>query len=89
MVGFVLGLVVEGLIGGVVLRAVLPGEQDWSIPQTLGFGLVAWLVVGFVLRAIFGVVFGLILPVALIGGLLWVATRKRLPGGGRRRQLPR
>ena len=89
MVGFVIGLVIEGAIGGVLLRAVLPGEQDWSIGQTVAFGLIAWLVVGFLFRAIFGVVFGLILPIAIIGGLVWLVARKRLPGGGTRRQLPR
>jgi hypothetical protein len=89
MVGFVIGLCIEGLIGGVVLRAVLPGEQSWSLGQTMLFGLVAWLVVGFVLWAIFGVVFGLILPIALIGGLFWLVARHGLPGGRTRRQLPR
>lgn len=89
MVGFVLGLCIQGAIGGVVLRALLPGEQKWTIPQTLGIGLVAWLVTGFVFRALFGVVFGLILPVVLIGGIVWLVSRKALPRGGGRRQLPR
>jgi hypothetical protein len=89
MVGFVIGLCVQGLIGGVLLRAVLPGEQQWSIPQTLGFGLAAWLVTGFVLRVLFGAVVGLILPIVLIGGLVWLVSRKGLPRGGGRRQLPR
>jgi hypothetical protein len=89
MIGFVVTLCIEGLIGGVVLRAVLPGEQQWSIGQTFAFGLIAWLVVGFVFRAIFGAVVGLILPIAVIGGVVWLVRRARLPRGGGGRQLPR
>ncbi|HEY0397139.1 MAG TPA: hypothetical protein VGF00_02045 [Acidimicrobiia bacterium] len=89
MIGFVVTLCIEGLIGGVALRAVLPGEQQWSIGQTFAFGLIAWLVVGFVFRAIFGVILGLILPVVVIGGLVLLVSRRRLTGGGGRRQLPR
>lgn len=90
MIGFVVTLCIEGLIGGVALRAILPGEQQWSIGQTFAFGLIAWLVVGFVFRAIFGVILGLILPVVVIGGLVLLVSRGRLSGGGGgRRQLPR
>ncbi|MDQ1488375.1 MAG: hypothetical protein QOD57_458 [Actinomycetota bacterium] len=89
MIGFVVTLCIEGLIGGVALRAILPGEQQWSIGQTFAFGLIAWLVVGFVFRAIFGVILGLILPIVVIGGLVLLVSRRRLTGGGGRRQLPR
>lgn len=89
MIGFVVTLCIEGLIGGVVLRAILPGEQKWTIGQTFAFGLIAWLVTGFVFRAIFGAIFGLILPIVLIGGVVWLVSRNRLPRGGGRRQLPR
>jgi len=58
MIGFVVTLCIEGLIGGVALRAILPGEQQWSLGQTFAFGLIAWLAVGFLFRAIFGVIFG-------------------------------
>jgi uncharacterized iron-regulated membrane protein len=77
MIRFILGLVIEGLIGGVALRAALPGEQDWSIVQTMGIGLVTWLVLGLVIRVVLGVVAGLILPVLIIGGLyLWFASKR-------------
>jgi len=46
MIRFIIGLCIEGLIGGVALRAILPGEQDWSIGQTVAIGVVTWLVVG-------------------------------------------
>ena len=84
MIRFILGLVIEGLIGGVALRAALPGEQDWSIPQTLGIGLVTWLAVGLLIRVVLGVVAGLILPILIIGGLyLWFASRR---GGAKPRR---
>jgi hypothetical protein len=83
MIGFVLGLLVQGALFGVALRAILPGEQRWSIAQTVGIGIVGWMVIGFVLRAIFGVLTALILPLLVLGGVyLFVAQRR---GGARRR----
>jgi hypothetical protein len=76
MVGFIIGLLLEGLLFGAVVRLVLPGEQDWTIGKTVGIGVVGWLVVGFVVRAIFGIVAGLVLPLLILGGLyLWFARR--------------
>jgi hypothetical protein len=83
MIGFVLGLLVQGALFGVALRAVLPGEQRWTIAQTVGVGIVGWMVLGFVLRAIFGVLTALVLPLLVLGGVyLFVAQRR---GGARRR----
>jgi len=80
MIRFIVGLCIEGLIGGVALRAVLPGEQNWSIGQTFAIGLVTWLVVGIVIRIVLGVVAGLILPIVLIGGAaLYLSRRRALP----------
>jgi hypothetical protein len=90
MIRFVLGLVVEGLIGGVALRAILPGEQNWSIGQTFAVGLVAWLALGLLFKVVLGVVAGLILPIVVIGAVAWFVSRGRLSrGGGGGRQLPR
>jgi len=83
MFGFVLGLLVQGALFGVALRAVLPGEQRWSIAQTVGIGIVGWMVIGFVLRAIFGALTALLLPLLVLGGVyLYVAQRR---GPARRR----
>jgi len=83
MIGFVLGLLIQGALFGVALRAILPGEQRWTMGQTVGIGIVGWLVLGFFLRAIFGVLTGLILPLLILGGAyLYVAQRR---GGARRR----
>jgi hypothetical protein len=82
MISFVLGLLLQGALFGVALRAILPGEQRWTIGQTVGIGVATWLVIGFVLRAIFGAVTALLLPLLILGGVyLFVAQR----GGARRR----
>jgi hypothetical protein len=80
MIRFILGLCIEGAIGGVALRAILPGEQNWSIGQTLLIGLAAWFILGILIRIVFGVVAGLILPIVLIGGAaLYLSRRRALP----------
>lgn len=83
MIGFVIGLLIQGALFGVALRAIIPGEQKWTVPQTVGIGIAGWMILGFVLRAIFGALTGLLLPLLILGGVyLWV-TQKR--GGARRR----
>jgi len=77
MIRFILGLCIEGAIGGVALRAILPGEQNWSIGQTFVIGLVAWLILGIVIRMVLGIVAGLILPILLIGGAAFYLSRRR------------
>ncbi len=82
MIRVIVGLVVEGLLAGVALRAVLPGEQHWTIPQTMGIGLVAWLAIGIVLKLVFGALVALLLPALILGAIyLYVAGRR---GGARR-----
>jgi hypothetical protein len=82
MIGFVLGLLLQGLLFGVALRAILPGDQRWTIGQTVAIGIVGWMVIGFFLRALFGALTALILPLLVLGGVyLFVAQR----GGARRR----
>ncbi len=84
MVRFVIGLFLEGLIAGAVLRTLLPGEQDWSIGKTIGIGLVSWFLLGFILRVIFGALAALVLPLLILGGAyLFFAGRR---GGARRRR---
>jgi len=82
MIGFILGLLVQGALFGVALRAILPGEQRWTIAQTVGIGVVGWMVLGFVLRAIFGVLTGILLPLLILGGVYLFVVQRR--GGARR-----
>ena len=84
MIGFVIGLLIQGALFGVAVRAILPGEQKWTVAQTVGVGVVGWMILGFVLRAVFGALTGLLLPLLILGGVyLWV-TQKR--GGAARRR---
>jgi hypothetical protein len=80
MIRFILGLCVSGAICGVAIRAILPGEQQWTVGQTLGYGVLGYLAVGFIIRAVFGVVAGIVLPLLLVGGaVLLINSRKRGP----------
>jgi len=77
MIRFIIGLVFEGAIFGAVVRAILPGEQNWTIGQTLGVGVVGWVVLGIVFKVVLGVVAGLILPLLLLGGAALYLSRHR------------
>ena len=77
MIRFLIGLFLEGLIFGAVVRAILPGEQNWTIGQTLGVGVVGWVVLGIVFKVVLGVVAGLILPLLLLGGAALYISRRR------------
>ena len=77
MIRFIIGLCIEGAIFGAVIRAILPGEQNWAIGQTLGVGVVGWVVLGIVFKVVLGVVAGLILPLLLLGGAALYLSRRR------------
>ena len=77
MIRFIIGLCIEGAIFGAVIRAILPGEQDWSVGQTIGTGVVAWLALGILFRVVLGVVAGLVLPLLLLGGAALYISRRR------------
>ena len=47
MIGFIIGLLVVGLIAGAVARLVVPGKQNLSIPATIVIGVVGSFVGGF------------------------------------------
>ena len=76
MIGFVIVLIVMGLLVGSLPRLLVPGRDPMSLPETLGIGVVGTLVSGFIGRALFGsggwfgswqlafiVTIGLVLPV--------------------------
>jgi hypothetical protein len=77
MIRFIIGLCIEGAIFGAVIRAVLPGEQHWSVGQTIGIGVVGWVVLGILFRVVLGVVAGLVLPLLLLGGVALYLSRRR------------
>jgi uncharacterized membrane protein YeaQ/YmgE (transglycosylase-associated protein family) len=53
MIGFIITLVVVGLIAGAVARLVVPGRQNISIPMTILLGIIGSFVGGFLANLIF------------------------------------
>lgn len=54
MLGFVLFLLVVGLIAGFLARAIVPGRDAMSIPATVVLGIVGSFIGGFLGWALFG-----------------------------------
>lgn len=53
MLGFILGLLVIGLIAGFIARAVVPGDDSMGIGATIALGVVGSLVGGFLADVLF------------------------------------
>jgi uncharacterized membrane protein YeaQ/YmgE (transglycosylase-associated protein family) len=47
MLGTIIGLIIIGLIAGFIARALVPGRQAMTIPQTVLLGIVGSFVGGF------------------------------------------
>lgn len=54
MIGFLVYLVVIGLIAGFIARALVPGNDHMSVGETMVLGIVGSFVGGFIGWAIFG-----------------------------------
>ncbi len=54
MIGFILGLLIIGLIAGALARLLVPGKQEMSIPMTMLVGVIGSFVGGFLGALIFG-----------------------------------
>ena len=95
MIGFVLGLLIVGLIAGALARLLVPGRDPLSIPATILLGIVGSFVGGFLADALFrsdaedrG--FG---PAGLFGSVVgavivlliyrWIQTRRGAAAGSR------
>jgi uncharacterized membrane protein YeaQ/YmgE (transglycosylase-associated protein family) len=87
MLGFILYLLIIGLIAGFIARALVPGRDAMTIGQTLILGIVGSFVGGFLGWAIFGAdldqgafqasgIFGSIIG-AIVVLLLWRAVTAR------------
>jgi len=53
VIGFIIGIIVIGLIAGAIARLVVPGKQNISILMTIVLGIVGSLVGGFLGALIF------------------------------------
>jgi uncharacterized membrane protein YeaQ/YmgE (transglycosylase-associated protein family) len=54
VVGFIIVLVVMGLIIGALARLLVPGRDPMGVPATMAIGVVGTLISGFIGRALFG-----------------------------------
>lgn len=83
MIGFLIGLVVIGLVVGALGRLAIPGPTPMSIPVTIAIGVGASLVAGLLGNLILGRPFGLIVSVLIAAGIIYFMQRQAA-GGNRR-----
>jgi len=87
VIGFILGLLIIGLIAGFIARALMPGRDPMGLGATLVLGILGSFVGGFIGWALFGKDLdqGALQPSGIIGSivgaliLLWIyrmATRR-------------
>jgi uncharacterized membrane protein YeaQ/YmgE (transglycosylase-associated protein family) len=53
VVGFIITLIIVGLIAGALARLIVPGRQNISIPMTILLGIIGSFVGGFLAQLIF------------------------------------
>ena len=53
MIGFIIGLIIVGLIAGFLARAIVPGRDAMSVPATILLGIVGSFVGGFLADVLF------------------------------------
>jgi len=75
--GFIIGLVITGLILGALGRLIVPGRQSMSILMTILVGIGGSLLGGFVGRAIFGRPGGFILGALCSALIVYLLARSR------------
>jgi uncharacterized membrane protein YeaQ/YmgE (transglycosylase-associated protein family) len=72
MIGFILFLIVIGLIGGFIARAVVPGNDSMSLVATIVLGIVGSFIGGFIGYALFHKdgAEGALQPAGIIGSIV-------------------
>lgn len=70
MLGFIITLIVVGLIAGALARLIIPGRQSMSIPMTILLGIIGSFVGGFLASLIFDRSGGYLQPAGIIGSVI-------------------
>ena len=72
MLGFIIGMIIVGLIAGFVARAVVPGRDPMGIGATILLGIIGSFVGGFLGWALFGkdLEDGAFQPASIIGSII-------------------
>ena len=93
MIGFLLTMLVVGLVAGFLARAIVPGDDSMSIGMTIVLGVVGSFVGGFLGWALFGkdISQGALQPSGIVGSVIgaivvllaWRATHHGSSRGAR------
>jgi uncharacterized membrane protein YeaQ/YmgE (transglycosylase-associated protein family) len=72
MLGFIITLIVVGLIAGALARLIVPGRQHMSIPMTILIGIIGSFLGGFLGYLLFGkdAAEGALQPAGIIGSII-------------------
>ena len=77
MLGYLISLVIVGLIIGAVARLLMPGPDAMSIPMTILVGIGGSLIGGFLGQLLLGRPGGFILGVLCAMGIVYLMRRSR------------
>jgi uncharacterized protein (TIGR03382 family) len=77
VLGFILALILSGLIVGALGRLAIPGPDPMSIPMTILVGIGGSFIGGLVGRVLLGSGAGMLLSVAGAALLVWLMRRRR------------
>jgi uncharacterized membrane protein YeaQ/YmgE (transglycosylase-associated protein family) len=84
MIGYIIGLILGGLIVGALGRLAIPGPNPMSIPATIGVGIGGSFIGGLVGYLIFGKNGGgILLAVAGAALIVWFLQRRGIGGPSR------
>jgi uncharacterized membrane protein YeaQ/YmgE (transglycosylase-associated protein family) len=85
LIGYLISLVITGLIVGALGRLAVPGRNPLSIPATIGSGIVGAFIGGLIAAALhLGIVLALILEVAAAALIVYLITNRSRLRDGRR-----
>lgn len=86
MIGFIIALVIEGLILGALARLALPGPDPMSIGATILLGVGGALIAGIIAYFVWSAAAGFLLAFACTVVILYIVRRSR--GGTLTRPAP-
>jgi uncharacterized membrane protein YeaQ/YmgE (transglycosylase-associated protein family) len=91
VIGFILGLIIIGLIAGFIARALMPGRDPMSIGATIMLGILGSFVGGFLGWALFGKDFseGALQPSGILGSIVGALVLLFVYRAATRRARPR
>lgn len=80
MIGFIIALILSGLIVGALGRLAIPGPNPMSIPMTIAVGIGGSLLGGLVGNLLFGRPGGVLLAVGGAALIVWLLEKRRAGG---------